>query len=151
MSLPFCYRLSSPLSSVICCWWTACVVVVSVARALAFPRASPLGGIAPMSHKLFWRVCVYFRMNASRQLAATDLFWLSHCVSGWVLGVHFCISKKYKKAYVYKPQIHHIQTHWIKWKCTKPKHLRYECYHRVLVMSFEAKVCAEAAESTQRS
>lgn len=34
-------------------------------------------------------VFVYFRTNASRQLAATDLFWLPHCVSGWVLGVLF--------------------------------------------------------------
>lgn len=83
--------LPTVLPPLICYLRTACVVVVSVARALAFPRASPLGGIAPMSHKLFWHVCVYFRTNASRQLAATELFWLPHCVPGWVLGVHFFI------------------------------------------------------------
>lgn len=49
-----------------------------------------------MSHKLFWHVCVYFRTNASRQLAAADLFWLPHCVAVWVLGIHFFYLKKIK-------------------------------------------------------
>lgn len=98
MSLSLCCWMSSHLSSVICCWWTACVVVVSVAQSPAFPRASPLGGITPMSHNLFWHVCVYFRTNVWHHLAGTGLLWLSHCVPGWVFIFRPLMDQNLKKS-----------------------------------------------------